>query len=744
MPRKAAKVALEESDLMIARAIAESRGTGVRRGHPRRRGGGAGLDQVVERLRTEHEAGRSTSFRNRRQLVPHLLAAGVFALNGVLQFAVWVGKSDAWTSSLAFYATVGGVAGVGAAIVAVAAPSRWRIRGVVAVLAAAGWLAWAAEAGITWVTTAVLMCCYFLLAARWWQHCRHGYPDGPPAATPAPVKPEVSGPDRDDIAGLWQAYIGAKNGPLPGSWLHSRVIDEHRESWTVELVPGQQSLDKALGCLDRIQTGLRRGQEEIILEAHASRDSAQLTLTVITRSPIQHTVTFDGPQYFWDAEREEGWIEPGWYADGEGRVRVGVYAPNSARHLVIFGGQGSGKTALLNSLALSAKASGHTVVWYLDGQDGTSSPQLLRYADWAPTGDDRGEQMLAALERVFAIRGKIMQARRVPGLTPSPELPGLMVVIDECHLIFDPTRADLVRRWVNLASLARKLCVSFVAATQHPELKSFGDSDKLRSLLQQYTTLVLRTTSGVANNILRLKVDPSKLPTLPGYGYLVAGDQAKGVRSAPFRADFLDDRNGVADAWFEAHPGVALDKPSAKAAGPGYHDRAAIAAQHHADLENDLAAWLADADLDDDTIAALVPTQRHTHQAAGGGGGADGPLELAPVAAFPGAIPTPSHPATREAAPAEAEPGEAEPGEEEPGDVGVPAGLSESEAAVYTALAAGHHRASDLAAAAGLGLSQTYKLLGELVDAGHITKARHGRYQPTTQRRQEATSSTQT
>ncbi|MEQ7007677.1 hypothetical protein ABN028_15995 [Actinopolymorpha sp. B17G11] len=713
MPRKAINARFDESGVRISRQAVDRRVPASLkwRGHGRR--GGSSLDQVVERLRAEHEAGRSTAFRNRRQLVPHLIAAGLFAVNAVLQLLVWLTQSDTWASSIVFYATMAGLAGVGLVAVFAAVPERWRTRAGVATLASTAWLTWAAQAGIGWVTTAVLMCGYYLLAARWWQYCRPDYPDGPQTATPVPVTKPSTGPDRHDIAGLWQAYIGSKNGPLPGSSLHSRVIDEHRESWTVELVPGQQSLDKALAALDRIQTGLRRAQEEIIIETHQSRDSAQLTLTVITRSPIKDTVSFDGPQYFWDAEREEGWIEPGWYADGEGRVRVGLYAPNSARHLVIFGGQGSGKTALLNSLALSAKASGHTVVWYLDGQDGTSSPQLLRYADWAPTGVDRGEQMLAALERVFAIRGKIMQARRVAGLTPSPELPGLMVVIDECHLIFDHARPDLVRRWVNLASLARKLCVSFVAATQHPELKSFGDSDKLRSLLQQYTTLVLRTTSGVANNILRLQVDPSKLPSLPGYGYLVAGDQARGVRSAPFRADFLDDRNGAADTWFEAHPGVALDKPSAKAAGPVYHDRAAIAEQHHRDLENDLASWLADVDLDDEAFAALVPTQRHADSDTGI---ADGPLELAPVVAFPTAIVAPGkfgHESNRHDGEAPV----------------VPDGLTESQLAAYVAICNGNDRATDVAAAIDLGPSQTYKLLGELVDAGHISKARHGRYQ---------------
>ncbi|MEQ7125331.1 zonular occludens toxin domain-containing protein [Actinopolymorpha sp. B11F2] len=705
MSRKSAKVAAAGSDLMIAHAIAGSRATAARNRSTVSEG-------TVERLRAEYEAGLSTAFRNRRQVMPHLHAAGLFVVNAMLQVFVWILHSDAWTRSVGFLGPLAGTVVVAFVVVACKVSARWRARAVVAVLAAGGWLMWAAEAGISWMTTGMLMCGYYLLAARWWKYCRHDYPDGPPAS-PAP-KPatKLSGPARDDIAGLWQAHVDCKNGALPGSYLHSQVIEEHREAWTVELMPGQQSLDKALANLDRIQTGLHRPQEELILEPHPSRDPAQLLLTVVTKSPIKDAVLFDGPQYFWDAEQEQGWIESGWYADGNGRVRVALYAPNSARHIMVFGGQGSGKTALMNSIAVSAKASGHTVIWYLDGQNGTSSPQLLRYADWAPTGSDAAEQMLEALEQIFAIRGLLMQAWRVSGLSPSPQLPGLVVFIDECHKVFDKTQPGMVKRWVDLASMARKLCVSFVVATQHPELASFGDSDKLRSLLQEYTTLLLRTKSPVASNILRLQVDPSKLPTMPGYGYLIAGEESEGVRSAPFRADFLDDKSGDADAWFERFPGVPLDKPSAKAAGPEYHNRAAIKAERQQELDTKVEALMAGTDIDAETLAELFPTQREPGPGAETGV-VDGPLELAPVVAFPGTIPGPGQPI-----------------ESTDADTSAPNGLTASQVAVYTAVAAGGARAADVASVAGLQLSQTYKLLGELVDAGHIAKAGHGRFLP--------------
>lgn len=140
-------------------------------------------------------------------------------------------------------------------------------------------------------------------------------------------------------------------------------------------------------------------------------------------SPIKETVRVEKPQYF--RKGHNSWIEPGWYADGADRVKVPVYAENSARNLLAIGGQGSGKTGLLDSLGLSAMSSGHTVVWYCDGQGlgGKSSPFLSRHADWNLTGPDRTDVLLDSLEGVFAERKEIMEDLEVPGLTRRPSAP---------------------------------------------------------------------------------------------------------------------------------------------------------------------------------------------------------------------------------------------------------------------------------------------------------------------------------
>jgi len=172
----------------------------------------------------------------------------------------------------------------------------------------------------------------------------------------------------------------------------------------------------------------------------------------------------------------------------------------------------------------------------------------------------------------------------------------------------------------------------------------------------------------------------------------VAGAEAEGVRSAPFRADFLDDAGGQADSWFETCRGVPLDATSAKAAGTAYTDRVAIA-ERLARQDEALLAHLIDGDPDLDDTAFALPEARTT----------DGSPALSDVPGFPAPVAVvPQRPA--------------------------PDGLSGSQVAVWTAVVDGAEKVPELAAAAGLGTSQTYKLLAELVDAGHIVKAAHGRY----------------
>lgn len=654
----------------------------------------------------QHRRRGRTVYRLRWHLLPHYVAAVLLGLAGLGWLVDWATRR-VYSAQLAMVPAGLLLAGLGTVWVVRGGKLRrwrWHRRVSLATVFAACWLAAVIWAGPSWDAAAVLAAADLVFGAGYWRTIRiYG-----PTHKPLPDAGEEQVPETP-IYRRWADNIATDGGVAPKSRLTGREVDDITEKYTVELVRGKQSIKTIEANLDKVYSGLGHGAEEVIVEPHPSRDPARLALTIVHTSPVKETVAFTGPQYYRDGDHS--WIEIGPYADGAARVRVPVYAPNSIRNLTIIGGQGSGKSAMLNAAAVSLRASGHTVVFYLDGQDGVSSPQLLRYATWAPTGEDRELVVLEALERIYAVRGKLMKKLGVPGLNPTPELPGIVVIVDEFHVFWRPSSKHL-ERWERLVRTGRKVGVGFWAATQHPSVESFGN-DKIRSLLQQYTTLVLRTAGAVAQNILRIKVNPGDLPTEPGYGYVIGGTES--VRTAPFRADFLDDKNGDADAMFETYGGCDLDKWSTKAAGHAFIHRAEIAEQQRKDLDDELAAWETDGDAEEDLLATLGTQVDEA---------AEGQVALTAI----GPVPTfPPAPALRVIDGGHATEGPAEEAVEPP-EAG--AGGGGAREAVHAAVVAGATTPTEVMDATGYGKTQVWRALRALETDGAVVKEGRGTYRP--------------
>ena len=290
-------------------------------------------------------------------------------------------------------------------------------------------------------------------------------------------------------------------------------------------------------------------------------------------------------------------------------------------------------------------------------------------------------------------------------------MPALIVIIDECHVFLKPG-SKLLRRWEELIRTARKVGVGFWVATQHPSLDSFGN-DSIRSLLQQYTTIVLRTQSRVAKNILALPVDPAALPPLPGYGYVIGGTADQSVRTAPFRSYYLDDE--AAAYWFERIQGCPLDRLTARAAGDSYLKRHELAEEERRRLEEELRQFES-GEVDPaeyerfaaEVRSAATKTSEATATAVDD---EEGGLALGLVPTFPPPLTVINGG------------GDSEPGNSEP-DTGLTA-----EEIVLEAIRGGASAPVELMQRTGYGKTHVHRALNVLEENGLIRRVGRGRYE---------------
>lgn len=373
-----------------------------------------------------------------------------------------------------------------------------------------------------------------------------------------------------------------------------------------------------------------------------------------------------------------GDIALGPYADGAGDALYHLYASGGMWSGVLIGGTGIGKSRIIESISIGAMASGRTVVWFIDPQGGASSPALAEHADWYV--DESGAvDMLGAAQRIGFARARENVYEGWIGFTPSPERPGLLIVVDECHKIFTP---EIARRWDGVARELRKVGVALLAASQSPGLDTFGGIDSLRSSIMAGNVIAMRTVSNTAGQIMAgLQVDPKTLPSIKGYGWFQDTDPAG--RSAPFRNRLAVDPG----AWMTAQPTTTLDTLAATAAGEVYQRRAENAETEREQLRSyieSLRAGLSATTPDRQPEAAPERPRLRVVE--------DTKLDL-PAALRP-----------------------------------APDGLSEAERAICSALADGAETPKDLAEATGYTERHVSNLLKPLINRGIAVRAGHGRY----------------
>ena len=672
---------------------------------PRRKDNGQWTAEGATRVlrRGAHET-YSTASQLRRQLLPHATAGTVLASGLAAQAITAHGISP--TAIATTVAAAGFPTAVGVWRFVKSRSPQWARRVLLGGLFSAAWLT-AAPFGVGHADAGLLVAAEYALAARWWQVNRLGYPNT--SSTPAEQVPLVEVPpgenepagDEDPRAPIarqivtdWHEFIGSTKGALPGSSLANPSYTAHTIAFDLMLSRGQQSLRTALGVLERISSGLNIHSSRLIIEQEdadpQSSQPARCRFQVVTNSPIHGDVNFDGPR------RHGGLLDLGPYADGSGEAQYRLYTPGSMWSGVIIGGTGIGKSRVVENVVISALSGGDTEYWFIDPQRGVSSPALAEHANWFVSMDQAGD-MLKAATAILEARGEEASVEGWTGFTPSPDRPGLLIVIEECHNVF--ANHEAAEQWAKIAREGRKVGIAILVISQYPGLLTFGGNEALRSSVMEGNALVLRSTSRQTGQLMAgLQVDPMDLPKIPGYAYVQGSDET-GVRTAPFRNRNTGESAGE---WLVAQPRAGLETLAATAttlAGNAYTDRhassdtgrAASAARVQALREGRLP----------DGLTSAAQKAAPSKQVG----------EVGVVVEFPRAI-TPED-LTRPAGPAAQATFE----------------LTDSHRAVLDAVAEGADRPADVEQAVGLSHRQVAYLLRELVDAGYLTQPKYGRYQ---------------
>ncbi|MET9713371.1 hypothetical protein [Nocardiopsis alba] len=441
-----------------------------------------------------------------------------------------------------------------------------------------------------WWSGLVGLLALLALGSRYWAH--HRVPRVLATARevgPTPPPP----PGEHAVARKWRTRVGNSGGALPGTKLTDLVEESYGVRGRLHLVPGRQTITSVRAAGGYIATALGVDEADILIEhvepteKDPKPDSSILDIKVVTVGMLTQKVPLEGDRLVVDGDDVS--IRMGPYADGDGEALWRLYTTDSIWGGFVAGSTGSGKSGLIDALALGIWQTGNTIVIYLDPKNGGSSPRIFDRAHWAVGKDPQTWGLvLDGLIEVIEARGLENSARlKVSGFTPTYERPGIVVIVDECHVVINSANAS---KWGRVGREGRAAGVQVIYASQIYGLQTFGGDDAVRSSATAGNTVALRVSRNQSTMIADIPLDPSTLPKITGVGLVDAG------REVAFKAAWAPSEATAEqmDAALE-HAPTELDPLAAGAfdAGSGglYSRRHEIAAQQDANAEERLQAW---------------------------------------------------------------------------------------------------------------------------------------------------------
>jgi FtsK/SpoIIIE family len=143
------------------------------------------------------------------------------------------------------------------------------------------------------------------------------------------------------------------------------------------------------------------------------------------------------------------------------------------RHALFGGATGAGKSGCLNVLMGNLTACGDVVIWAVDLKKGMELEPWITCIGRLATTPGEARALLADAVSVLEARAAMLAAHGQRVWEPSPEMPALVIIVDEYAELADDA-PEAVRHADSIARRGRAVAVNLIAATQRPTQKAMG------------------------------------------------------------------------------------------------------------------------------------------------------------------------------------------------------------------------------------------------------------------------------
>jgi hypothetical protein len=143
------------------------------------------------------------------------------------------------------------------------------------------------------------------------------------------------------------------------------------------------------------------------------------------------------------------------------------------RHAIFGGTTGSGKSGGLNVLLANLSACADAIIWAVDLKRGMEIGPWHNCIDRLATTPAQATMLLRDAVAIMEARAEFLASHGQRVWEPTPEMPALVVVIDEYAELAEQA-PDAMNDTDSLARIGRAVAVTMVAATQRPTQKAMG------------------------------------------------------------------------------------------------------------------------------------------------------------------------------------------------------------------------------------------------------------------------------